>query len=500
MEAMLPRLRTTILATVAALTFAPSAAAWSWPASGPVLRPFSLGPDPYAGGQHRGVDVGGKEGEQVLAPRAGVVAFAGSTPGNGLTVTIRTDEGYSVTLVHLGSIAVKRDGSVAEGDPLGTIGPSGDAELPEPYVHLGVRLTTDPNGYLDPLRFLPPRSAPAAPPPAPAAATEPRAETATAPPTGRTTTTPPAAPAAQPAAASPPAATAVVTVPAPEPVAVPPPSLPSPAPSPASPVAEPAAVAVDEPPSAGGESAALTVAASKVARPQTPPPVPVARPRPASTPADPEPTVEAPPAPLPAPAHAPARDQSPSPVHPQRSAPTLPAWEARRPPDATPRPLPGIAQPGRHTLPLRTPTAAPAHRRSLVPVPLVAFIACALGCACLLRRRPPAAAAEVARQGAPIISPDAFLPDNTDLLRELDPAHRARVHDDRRRHPRPASPSARRGDVLLDGRGRARGQGCAGGGRAGAHAPRVHGRHRRGLAGVAAQAERHERLLHPHER
>ena len=39
---------------------------------------------------------------------------------------------------------------------------------------------------------------------------------------------------------------------------------------------------------------------------------------------------------------------------------------------------------------------------------------------------------------------EPLLLDHTDLLRELDPAHRARVHDDRGRHPR--APSRAAGD------------------------------------------------------
>ena len=49
----------TVSVTLAlALVAAPAAAAWTWPVAGPVLRPFSFGSDPYAGGQHRGVDIG----------------------------------------------------------------------------------------------------------------------------------------------------------------------------------------------------------------------------------------------------------------------------------------------------------------------------------------------------------------------------------------------------------------------------------------------------------
>ena len=62
----------------------------SGPRTGAVLRPFSLGPDPYAAGQHRGVDIGAAVGTPVLAPAAGTVSFVGSIPGGGRAVTIQT--------------------------------------------------------------------------------------------------------------------------------------------------------------------------------------------------------------------------------------------------------------------------------------------------------------------------------------------------------------------------------------------------------------------------
>jgi hypothetical protein len=151
---------------------APPALAWTWPADGPVLRAFELGDDPYAAGQHRGIDVGGERGLPVLAPAGGVVSFAGTVPGGGRTVTVRTSDGYSVTLVHLGSIEVEAESMVSEGARVGTIGPSGAVEHPRPYVHLGIRVTSAPNGYLDPLSFLPGREAdPPATPAAPGDAT-----------------------------------------------------------------------------------------------------------------------------------------------------------------------------------------------------------------------------------------------------------------------------------------------------------------------------------------
>jgi hypothetical protein len=135
------------------------ALAWTWPVDGPVLQPFAFDPDsPYAGGQHRGIDVGAPTGTPVLAPAAGTVSFAGAVPGGGLTLAIRTPDGYSVTLVHLGALGAARGATVEEGEAVGSVGPSGEPEHSEPYVHLGIRIAADPQGYVDPLSLLPARA------------------------------------------------------------------------------------------------------------------------------------------------------------------------------------------------------------------------------------------------------------------------------------------------------------------------------------------------------
>jgi hypothetical protein len=146
------------------------ALAWTWPVDGPVLRSFVFDPtNPYAGGQHRGIDVGAPSGAPVRAPAAGTVSFAGNVPGGGLTLAVRTADGYSVTLVHLGAIGVARGTTVQEGDVVGSVGPSGEPELAEAYVHLGIRVAADQQGYVDPVSLLPgrnvapPADAPAAP-------------------------------------------------------------------------------------------------------------------------------------------------------------------------------------------------------------------------------------------------------------------------------------------------------------------------------------------------
>ena len=172
------RLAVLALGALLSLVLCSPAAGWVWPADGPVLRPFAAEDDPYAGGQHRGIDIAGPAGANLRSPAAGVVSFTGQVPHEGLCVTVRTPDGYSITLVHVGSIGVSTGTAVEEGDIVATIGPTGEAEQSEPYVHLGVRVTADPNGYVDPLSLLParpvsqpqPRSAEQPAPPVPSAA------------------------------------------------------------------------------------------------------------------------------------------------------------------------------------------------------------------------------------------------------------------------------------------------------------------------------------------
>jgi len=137
------------------LAFPASAQAWTWPVDGPVLRPFVFDPaHPYAGGQHRGIDLGAREGTSVRAPAGGIVTFVGSVPGGGKTIAIETPSGYSATLLHLGTTVVTRGATVAEADVVGTSGP-------DAFVYFGVRVAADPQGYVDPLSLLPPRAEPA---------------------------------------------------------------------------------------------------------------------------------------------------------------------------------------------------------------------------------------------------------------------------------------------------------------------------------------------------
>jgi len=181
-------------AAIVALALCSPAWAWAWPADGPVLRGFSVSGDVYAAGQHRGIDVALGTAPAFRAPVSGSVTFAGSTPANGLTVTISADE-YKATLTHLGQLHVRRGQTVTEGDVVAEPGPTGEAEYSVPYAHLGIRVG-DTETYVDPLELLPPRGV-SHPPTAPEAPPAPEPPTSTSPP-GAATVPAPSAPVAQP--------------------------------------------------------------------------------------------------------------------------------------------------------------------------------------------------------------------------------------------------------------------------------------------------------------
>lgn len=165
-------LRLAVLAPVALalLGAAPAQAAegWSWPLRGKVITGYRNGPDPYARGQHRGIDIGGRVGDRVTAARAGTVRFAGVAGSSGLTVSIRTADGaYDTSYLHLSRESVRKGQRVGAGDPVGAVGTTGRRSAAAPHLHFGVRRAGTRHDYVDPLDLLPPL-------PPPARAPEPR--------------------------------------------------------------------------------------------------------------------------------------------------------------------------------------------------------------------------------------------------------------------------------------------------------------------------------------
>lgn len=170
------------------------------PLPGPVASPFRYRrATPFLTGQRRVLRLVARSGQRVVAPCAGVVAFAGRTPRS-RTVTVRCG-GWAVTVSGIGPAAVGRGARVRGGALLGRAAGA--------RIALGVRRTSDPFGYVDPapllreprpiLRFAPLGPAPRRPAPAvPRPMLRPAARPATSP-IGRPTAAPASRPSPEPA-------------------------------------------------------------------------------------------------------------------------------------------------------------------------------------------------------------------------------------------------------------------------------------------------------------
>jgi peptidase M23-like protein len=182
------------LALLLALAVPESAAArWVPPVPGGLARAFDVGANPFASGQHRGVDLRAVPGAVVSAPCEGRVVVAGQVGTSGGVVTMLCDR-WRVSLLPLATIAAHAGASVRRGAPVGTLARTQS----HAGLHLGVRRNGTRFGYVDPLRFL--GAAPtSAPPlgPAPRARRTPHPPSAVAPPhvTARAEPRPIAAPA-----------------------------------------------------------------------------------------------------------------------------------------------------------------------------------------------------------------------------------------------------------------------------------------------------------------
>jgi len=139
------------------LPAAPAAADWVWPVRGEVITPYRNGDDPYAAGQHRGIDIAAESGTPVMAAAGGEVRFAGTAGSSGLTVSIRTADGRCDTsYLHLSAAAVRKGQRIATGETVGAVGTTGVRSAERPHLHFGVREAGTEHGYHDPLAFLPP--------------------------------------------------------------------------------------------------------------------------------------------------------------------------------------------------------------------------------------------------------------------------------------------------------------------------------------------------------
>lgn len=120
---------------------------WRWPVSGPLLSSFQ-----GSNALNKGIDLGGKLGEPVLAAADGQVVYSGSgLRGYGKLLIVKHNETFLSAYAHNDRLLVKEGDFVKAGQRIADMGSSGTDRV---KLHFEIRRDGTP---VDPLKFLPRR-------------------------------------------------------------------------------------------------------------------------------------------------------------------------------------------------------------------------------------------------------------------------------------------------------------------------------------------------------
>ena len=118
---------------------------WIWPAQGALIAGFSEV-------KNKGLDIGGKAGDPVIAAADGRVVYAGAgLRGYGNLIILKHNNTYLTAYAHNQTLLVKEDQSVQKGQKIAEMGNS-DADRVK--LHFEIRKQGKP---VDPARYLPAR-------------------------------------------------------------------------------------------------------------------------------------------------------------------------------------------------------------------------------------------------------------------------------------------------------------------------------------------------------
>lgn len=117
--------------------------AFIWPAKGKLVAGFSES-------SNKGVDIGGKIGDPVVAAAPGRVMYTGTgIRGYGKLIVIKHDDGFNSVYAHNSQILVKEGQTVKRGERIAILG---DTDSNTPKLHFEIRKSGKP---VDPLKYLP---------------------------------------------------------------------------------------------------------------------------------------------------------------------------------------------------------------------------------------------------------------------------------------------------------------------------------------------------------
>jgi len=119
-----------------------------WPVDGgEFMRPYG---EPRRHHVHAGVDIRGTRGQEILASRDGIVAFAGRTRGGyGTMVIVDHGDGVQTLYAHAQKVLVATGDTVARGTPIALVGRTGNATTE--HCHFELRVDNRP---VDPVPYL----------------------------------------------------------------------------------------------------------------------------------------------------------------------------------------------------------------------------------------------------------------------------------------------------------------------------------------------------------
>lgn len=103
--------------------------------------------------KHKGLDIAGNIGDIVYASKSGIVKVGNVPNGLGNYVKIQHIDGYITLYGHLKSVSVEKDLWIWQGQKIGEVGNTGNANNPKikPHIHFEIRKGEK---VYNPLKFL----------------------------------------------------------------------------------------------------------------------------------------------------------------------------------------------------------------------------------------------------------------------------------------------------------------------------------------------------------